>query len=639
MDVPVDPALSANVHGQLVALNARHRAVESLVGDYLVCLRTCQDTAVRNMQLRKEADELRDEVLEKQSRLEALARRAARAQQLERVESRLEEATTERDGLRQKVSELESQLGEATASNENLTSQNEEYQAQVATCEENIAQLKADAESLSERLKQQEVSTAVAVEELESHRGRAAGWEKQVEKLSRENGELLRRIQEMAAEQMKKLQEVMDLEEAVVQREAKVGRMERQVTIEREYESSKVGGFALGPLGSLFPPQVRHRPPSTAKDKHRRRLFDAVDAIDKDRGNGKVVAILTDVIKALNDKQKPSEDSDFEIVASEEGRPPVAEQEVVVPKAAFRGASHKGGCTSLAYSPNGMLLATGGMDKVVSTWYPPTRLRQNDLKAFDSVMDVAFTCNGEHVLGGGVDKSVLVWQALSGRQRHTLRGHTRGVNCVVCSPADPTRAISSGEDRAIISWDLARGQQLASLCPNSQVCAVCYTISHDTIMSGHMDGTIRLWDLRASKIVLDKTQVHSNMIVSLQRLESGKVLSAGKDNCLKLWDLSQSKVLAEFWARDFQIGTIGAMGKCRCSVCCSPDERFIVAGTTAGTLTVWDTKEPSAAKKVQVLRTPHHREPVVGCAWGRQGDMASCDKAGVVVFWRDVPVE
>ncbi|CAD7702699.1 unnamed protein product [Ostreobium quekettii] len=641
MEVPVDPALAANVCGQLTVLNARHRAAECLVADYVACLQRLREARDRNVELMGELERARREAAERRGQLEGLARRAFRAQQLEQVEAVLSEVTTDRDGLREKVVDLESQVGEMASANAAVKAQSDEYQARIAADASEIIDLRVAVATLTERLEHQETSTSVAVGELDAQRARVAECEMRAAALSRENGELLQRMQEKAEHEMRMHQDVVDLQREVLSRKASVERMERQASIEREYEASRSGSFNLGPLANLLSPKGRRRPACADRDRHRRRMFEAVEALEADAGSAKAVSILSDVIKALGEedvkeREKPNEDIDFEIVRPEECLP--LAEEAVVPRTAFRGVSHGGPCTSLAYSPNGMLLATGGMDKVVATWYAPTRLRQKSLRAFDSIMDVAFTSNGEHVLGGGVDKSVLVWQTLSGRQLHTLRGHTRGVNCITCAPDDPARAISSGEDRSIILWDLARGQQLTSLCPNNQVCAVCYTTSSDTILSGHMDGTIRLWDLRASKMELEQTQVHSGRIVSLQRLESHAALSAGKDNCLKYWDTAQAQVVTEFWHRDFQLATVGAMGKCRCTVCCSPDQRYVVAGTTAGSLLVWDTREACEGKRTQVLKTPHHKEPVVGCAWGRQGDMVSCDKAGVVVFWRDTPV-
>ena len=113
------------------------------------------------------------------------------------------------------------------------------------------------------------------------------------------------------------------------------------------------------------------------------------------------------------------------------------------------------------------------------------------------------------------------------------------------------------------------------------------------------------------------------------------MLTAGKDNILKFWDVGQASVISEFWHKDFNIGTVGYMGKCRCSVCASTNERYILAGTTTGGVMVWDTKESSEKKHVQVLQTTHHKDAVVGCAWGAHNDVVSCDKAGIVVFWRD----
>ena len=42
----------------------------------------------------------------------------------------------------------------------------------------------------------------------------------------------------------------------------------------------------------------------------------------------------------------------------------------------------------------------------------------------EGVLDVSWTCDQSVVLGAGNDKSIRVWDAISGRARHTMTGHT-----------------------------------------------------------------------------------------------------------------------------------------------------------------------------------------------------------------------
>jgi WD40 repeat protein len=42
----------------------------------------------------------------------------------------------------------------------------------------------------------------------------------------------------------------------------------------------------------------------------------------------------------------------------------------------------------------------------------------------DSVNSVAFSSDGSHIVSGSSDNSVRVWDALTGKEKHVLNGHT-----------------------------------------------------------------------------------------------------------------------------------------------------------------------------------------------------------------------
>lgn len=55
------------------------------------------------------------------------------------------------------------------------------------------------------------------------------------------------------------------------------------------------------------------------------------------------------------------------------------------------------------------------------------------------------------------DKLVKIWEASSGKLHTTLVGHSGSVTCVDFNLTDD-RALSGGEDKSVIIWDLKTGR-------------------------------------------------------------------------------------------------------------------------------------------------------------------------------------
>ena len=98
-------------------------------------------------------------------------------------------------------------------------------------------------------------------------------------------------------------------------------------------------------------------------------------------------------------------------------------------------AGHTHYVSSVAWSPDGMQLASGSGDKTVRIWRVADGALVRTLEGHTSyVLSVAWSPDGTQLASGSGDKTVRIWRVADGALVRTLAGHTDMVLSVAWSP-------------------------------------------------------------------------------------------------------------------------------------------------------------------------------------------------------------
>ena len=163
---------------------------------------------------------------------------------------------------------------------------------------------------------------------------------------------------------------------------------------------------------------------------------------------------------------------------------------------------HSGNINAVAYSPNGRIVASGGVDQTVKLWDVETGLELRTLMGHSSaVQALRFTPDGRLLASGGTDVVINLWDVETGRIIRKFEGHQMTVTSLAFS-SDSRTLVSGGMDQHILVWDVATADIKQVIVPDDKAVykgLVLMALSPDgrTLASG---GEItKLWDVATGR--------------------------------------------------------------------------------------------------------------------------------------------
>lgn len=232
---------------------------------------------------------------------------------------------------------------------------------------------------------------------------------------------------------------------------------------------------------------------------------------------------------------------------------------------------------SVAFDSNGTRLATGTGFWRVMLWDLKTGQSMSSLDHAASVWSVAISHDGQLIASGSGDKTTKIWDAVNGRLIHNLPDHTDFVYSVAFSPDDKT-LVSASKDNKITIVDVATGRLLKTIDGHAdQVRSVAISPDGQTLVSGSYDESIKIWHLETGELIRS-LKGHSDDIVSVAISPDGKFIASGsKDKTIKIWDLATGELLNTLTGHLDQVYVVTF----------SPDGKTIASGSKDNSIRLW----------------------------------------------------
>jgi WD40 repeat protein/serine/threonine protein kinase len=256
--------------------------------------------------------------------------------------------------------------------------------------------------------------------------------------------------------------------------------------------------------------------------------------------------------------------------------------------------SHISPVRSVAFSPDGSLLAAGAIDGSVILWDMAERRTIGqplvDADHIARVNAVAFSPDGSLLAVGLNDGTIQLWDVANGEPVGApLAQHSEGqpVWDLAFHPDGSLLASGSEGDEdqkgTIILWDVATREAVDELLSDAeQIYSLAFSPDGKILASGCGDSVIYLWDMAADDpTILGTLEGHTNWVWSLAFSPDGSLLASGSfDNTIRLWDVV---------SRSAYGGPLTGHTDWVRSVAFSDDGLLLASGDEAGIAWVWDT--------------------------------------------------
>jgi WD40 repeat protein len=232
---------------------------------------------------------------------------------------------------------------------------------------------------------------------------------------------------------------------------------------------------------------------------------------------------------------------------------------------------------TVAYSPDGKLLATGSKDRTIKLWDAATGQERRTLQANDAVIALAFVA-GDRLVSTGRSQPVQLWDLDSGLEIEQMCVGTHRRTALAASPDGKQVAWTHhGHLGVVLVWDSASDQFRCAITRPHSFRSVAISPNGKLLATGSTDHVARVWDAVAGRKLL-KLPHHPSEVHFVLFSSDGRTLATAAGPHVRLWNLPGGELRLLLQGEAKQVNALAY----------SPDGRLLLGAGNDKTVKLWD---------------------------------------------------
>ncbi len=215
------------------------------------------------------------------------------------------------------------------------------------------------------------------------------------------------------------------------------------------------------------------------------------------------------------------------------------------------------GTNAVVFTPDGQNVITAGLDGVITLarvdtgaairrYEMPMEPVADEVESTAAAYSVAVSPNGRLLASGGKDEAAYIWDVATGTLIHTFDGHDGPIERVAFSP-DGKSLVTASWDMTIRVWDISRGRERTLLghrlpvvdvafSPDGKRFATCATVwGTESALPG--EGELALWDAETKKSLTPVMDYSDRILGIAFSRNSESLATAAWDGAIRIWDV------------------------------------------------------------------------------------------------------